>query len=235
VVGAVLAAATATSPAGDGATAAPDASPTPAAIDRAVARGLKWLLSEQREDGSFGTTAGETGLALWALRHCGTARDDRASLRAAERLERDLPDGTTYGGALGVCGLLAQDPVRHRDRIRKTLDALARGQCENGQWSYLCGRGRREVGDNSNTQIALLALGAARRRGIDVPDDVMRRSLGFVLSTQNADGGWGYARKQSADSYGSMTAGMLMSAALVASADPPEPEAAARKRGVARA
>jgi hypothetical protein len=191
---------------------------TQAEIDAAVARGVKWLLSEQHGDGSFGSVTGETSLALWALRHSGAARDDASSLRAAEHLERNLPDGTSYGNGLGICALLAQDPVKHKARIEKVIAQLVKGQCDNGQWSYLCGRGGRNVGDNSNTQIALLGLGSAKRLGFDVPEATMRRSVEFVTGTQNEDGGWGYSKTQSSASYPAMTAGVLMSWFLVSGA-----------------
>lgn len=187
-------------------------------IDAAVARGMKWLLSEQKGDGSFGSVAGETALALWAIRHSGVARDDSAALRAAQHLERELPDGTAYGNGLGICALLAQDPVKHKDRIGRIIAQLVKGQCENGQWSYLTGRGGRSVGDNSNTQIAVLGLGAAKRARFDVPEATLRKSLEFFTATQNEDGGWGYSKAQSSDSYPAMTAGILMSWLLTSAA-----------------
>lgn len=179
-------------------------------IDAAVERGVKFLRAQQDGDGGFGTTAGETGLALWALRHCGVPKNDPAVVRAAARLERDIPDGNTYGTSLGICGLLAHDLPKHRERIQKAVDALVRGQCDNGQWSYLCKGPGRSVGDNSNTQCAALALGAAKLRGLKVPAASLQRLLEFAVKTQNEDGGWGYSEHQASKSYGSMTAGVLM-------------------------
>lgn len=199
-------------PAPGGGAAAADAAapPSDAEVNRAVERGMKFLRAEQHADGGFGTTPGETGLALWAMRHCGAAKDDPAAVRAAERLAKDLPDGNSYNDSLGLCGLLAHDPVAHRERIQKVLDELVKGQCDNGQWSYLCNRAGRSVGDNSNTQCVALALGAAKLRGFKVPAATTQRLLDFVVKTQNADGGWGYSQHQSAGSYGGMTAGMYM-------------------------
>src|SRR5205814_1064799 len=47
------------------------------------------------------------------------------------------------------------------------------------------------VGDNSNTQFAVLALWAARRHGIPVENALSRTTLRF-RNSQNGDGGWGY-------------------------------------------
>jgi hypothetical protein len=189
----------------------PSVDPPQREIDRAIDRGVAYLRSEQDGFGGFGTTAGETGLALWALRHCGVAKDHPAALRAAERLERDIPEPSNYATSLGICGLLAHDLPKHRERVQKAADFLVRGQCENGQWSYLSKGARRNGGDNSNTQCVALALGAAKLRGVHVPPDTMLRIVEFAARTQNEDGGWGYSEKQAAASYGSMTAGVLMS------------------------
>ncbi len=143
--------------------------PAQAVIDAAVARGVKWLRGEQKRDGSFGQGPGESALVLLALRHSGVPADDRACLRAARRLERELPDGTVYGAALGVLALLAQDEELHGPKVRELVADLVRAQCRNGQWTYSYrATARKKSGDNSNTQFALLALAVARVRGVAV-------------------------------------------------------------------
>ncbi len=195
--------------------AAPTEPPTPAKIDAAVARGVAWLRSEQKPDGRFGSQPGETALALMALRHSGVPATDRACLRAAKMLSRDLPDGESYSASFAICALLAQDPKAHAPTIRLLVDDLVRAQCENGQWSYLYrARSKPARGDNSNMQCALIALGAARVHGFEVPVATWRLSLDFLLGAQNKDGGCGYSAGQSQDSYGSMTAGLAMSLVL---------------------
>jgi len=188
--------------------------PTDKDVRLAVGRGVAWLKGDQKAGGAFGSQPGETALALMALRHSGVPAGDRACMRAAQRLERDLPDGQCYSAALGSLALLAQSPERHRKTVRKLIGSLVRGQCRNGQWSYKLRRTkRRPEGDNSNTQIAVLALYAARMRGIDVPSApfvLLRRHL---QSVQNADGGFGYTGRAER-SYASMTAGCAMSLAL---------------------
>jgi hypothetical protein len=186
-------------------------------VDAAVRRGVAWLRGEQEQDGAFGPQAGETALALLALRHSGVAEDDAACRRAAARLLRDLPDGTSYGASLGLVALLGQEGAPAREKAAALAGDLVRAQCENGQWSYAARRSSSSrAGDNSNTQLALFALAAARARGLDVPAAAFDRCAAWFRGTQNDDGGWGYAKHERSASYASMTAGAVMSLALAA-------------------
>jgi hypothetical protein len=201
------------------------APPEQAAIDAAVARGVKWLRAEQSGGGGFGSGVGETALALLALRHSGMRPGDEAARKAARYLARRLPDGTVYGAALGILALLEQPRADHDAEVKKLVRQLARGQCRNGQWTYSYrGTARKKSGDNSNTQIAILALAAARARRYRVPAEVFVRLRAFLLESQNEDGGWGYAANQRRRSYASMTAGCAM--ALKLCADDKDAEAA---------
>ena len=193
-------------------------------VEDAVARGVAWLRQEQQPDGSFGQGPGETALALFALRHSGVPAADPVCEKAAKRLERALPDGSVYGAALGTLALLAQSPEKHRARIAKLVEHLVKGQCRNGQWTYAYrATARKRAGDNSNTQLAILALAAARTRRVIVPDEVFQRCAKFFRESQNEDGGFGYAHNQRSRSYGSMTAGGAMALAYGAALEADEP------------
>jgi hypothetical protein len=190
------------------------AGPSEAEVRAAVKRGVVWLKRRQEKDGSFGSQPGETALALLALRHSGVPASDPACLRAARQLEGVLPDGKCYSAALGTLALLAQSPERHKKEVRRLVDGLVRGQCKNGQWSYKLRRtGRRPEGDNSNTQIAILALYSARVRGVEVPRAPFELLHRHLVASQNSDGGFGYSASAER-SYASMTAGCAMSLAL---------------------
>jgi squalene cyclase len=213
-------------------------SPRQADVDAAVARGVKWLRGEQEHDGAFGPQPGETALALLALRHSGVAEDDPACRRAATRLLRDLPDGTSYGASLGLVALLGQEGAVAREKAEALAADLVRAQCENGQWSYSARRtSSSKAGDNSNTQLAVFALGAARANGIDVPRETFGRAASYFRATQNDDGGWGYSKNERASSYASMTAGAVMCLSLAAEGRAPGDAALAEvaeiKRGLA--
>ena len=196
--------------------------PSQTRIDAAVARGVSWLRGEQGHDGAFGPQPGETALALLALRHSGVAEDDPACRRATVRLLRDLPDGSSYGASLGLVALLGQEGAPAREKAAALAGDLVRAQCENGQWSYAARRSSSaKAGDNSNTQLAVLGLAAARARGLDVPRAAFDRVAAWFRETQNDDGGWGYAKNERSASYASMTAGAVMSLALAAKDGPP--------------
>ncbi|MFQ5845485.1 MAG: prenyltransferase/squalene oxidase repeat-containing protein, partial [Planctomycetota bacterium] len=203
--------------------------PDPAAVRRAVERGVAWLRRQQRPGGGCGTRkAGRTALALLALRHSGVPAADQACRAAATRLEGSLPDGTCYGAALGVL-LLAPDETKPRRKGERRVRDLARGQCRNGQWTYSYrNTARKKAGDNSNTQLVILALAAARVHRFEVPAETFRRCGAFFRESQNTDGGFGYAARQRARSYGSMTAGGAMALVLCAAAEratsPGDPE-----------
>jgi len=198
--------------------------PTPT-VNAAIGRGVAWLKKAQRAGGAFGSQPGETALALMALRHSGVPASDPVCERAARRLERDLPDGQCYSAALGSLALLAQNPERHKKLIRKLVASIVRGQCRNGQWSYKLRRTKRRAeGDASNTQIAILALYAARMRGIDVPVAPFTLLQKHLEAVQNGDGGFGYTGKAER-SYASMTAGGAMALALCIAIDKKKPVA----------
>ncbi len=185
------------------------------AISQAVQRGVTWLRKKQKGNGTFGPTAGETALALLALRHSGVLADDPACLKAARQLRRALPDGTVYGAGLGILALLEQPRQTNRKLIEKLREGLVAGQCRNGQWSYAYRRSaRKKAGDNSNTQVAVLALAALRKRGLAVPDAPFALARKYFVAHQNEDGGYGYAHNQRSRSYGSMTASAAMALAL---------------------
>ena len=197
---------------------------TPAQVDDAVARGVEWLRGEQRRDGRFGTGAGETALALMALRHSGVPADDKVCRRAARSLVRELPDGKVYGAALGVLALLAQDEPGHREIAEKLVEQLVEAQSKNGQWDYTYrARKVKRDGDNSNTQFAVLALAAARAQGIEVPSEPFAKVREFLRGSQNEDGGFGYSDKERSRSYAAMTAGGAMCLAFAAAVERDEP------------
>jgi len=207
--------------------AAPAAPSESRTVGAAIRDGVRWLKREQSADGSFGSQPGQTALALLALRHSGVPASDEVCLRAARNLERELPDSKVYSAALGILALLAQHPERHEKEIRRNIKQLLRGQCRNGQWSYsIRSTARRSRGDNSNTQLAILALAAARARGFPVGKEPFAKLEAYLRESQNEDGGFGYG-DGTRDSYASMTAGGLMALALCRGAATGEPSHAA--------
>ncbi len=202
----------------------PTVRPPQAEIDGAVARGVKWLRKEQKRGGAFGASEGETALVLLTLRHSGVEATDSACKRAATYVERNLPDGTVYGAAIGALALIAQDPRLHRSKIERLLEELVEAQCTNGQWTYgYRSTAVKKRGDNSNSQFAILALASARAHGFTVPAEPFERSRRFLRGSQNDDGGFGYSDKERSRSYASMTAGATMCLAFAVAVARDEP------------
>ena len=181
------------------------APPTAAEVDAAIARGVAAHRTEQQGDGSFDSETGSTALALLALSHSGVPATDRAIERGLRWLLASLGRVDTYGASLTIMALATLDRDLHGKRIARLAKMIEAAQCDNGQWSYQLRAGR-SSGDNSNTQLAILALLYARGAGAEPDPEVVRRCREFFTASQNEDGGWGYSAKERTKSYGSMVA-----------------------------
>jgi Ca-activated chloride channel family protein len=203
---------------------------------------------------------GMTALAALALMENGVARDAPAISRAREIVaELALASDQTYDLALAILFLARcqQGGRGEADSLIQTLGGrLAAGDHE-GMWTYTVpqrrdepevtpsrsrrGEGRRAarrapfrtgVGDNSNTQFALLGLWAAGRHGFD--SDLPLESIDHHFrSSQLGDGHWGYRLGMSGSD--SMTCAGLMGLAIAASRPSLAERQTARARGAALA
>ena len=79
-----------------------------------------------------------------------------------------------------------------RDKLERAVDLIVRTQNAEGGWRY---QPRRSDADISVTVCQVMALRAARNAGIFVPHDTIVRSVEYVRSCQNADGGFTYQTK----------------------------------------
>lgn len=180
-------------------------------VSAAIDRGLSWLRERQNADGSWsfgGHTLGMTALAALAMLENGTPPDDPAVRRAeAWVLERLDAERQTYDLSLALLLLSrGSDAAEARgDVLNRTARRLIAG-CRGGMWTYACPdvdestlRARIEagfddvpkIGDNSNTQFALLGLWAAGRAGIEVDAPLAAIDRHF-RATQAESGDWGY-------------------------------------------
>jgi hypothetical protein len=189
--------------------------PTPeetraAVVAKLIESGVASVKSEQASDGSWKRDAGTTAFCLYVLAHSGLPREDPALDRGLKWLLRNHVRPDCYSASLTIMALFTLDREMHVKQITRMADMLARGQCENGQWTYKL-RGGSAGGDNSNTQFALLALWYARQAGVKVERGVFGKALAYFLTTQNEDGGWGYSEKERSKSYGTMVATGLTS------------------------
>jgi len=160
-------------------------------VNDAIALGVQFLRRAQQRDGSFpGFEAehpgGMTAMAAFTLAKSGVRRGDPAITRALGALS-GVEFKSVYSASAHVllCDAL-HDPARVED-ARRSLEFLLANR-QQGVWAYpwghLC---------DSNTQFALLALRAARRMGLDVPESVFVEALEGLEIFRDDSGGFTYA------------------------------------------
>ena len=179
-----------------------------ATVQRSIDRGVAFLRKIQTKNGGWqefqGHSCGQSSLCTLALLNAGVSKDDPAIVRAMQYL-RNIEPNQTYSVALQTLVYCDYGAAGDLPRIRrnvKLLESLQIGKTGSamraGSWPYGRGRGG---GDPSNAQFALLALGAAVDRGIEVAPETFELGLDYWIKRQEQDGGWSYGT----DATGSMT------------------------------
>jgi hypothetical protein len=214
------------------------AAPTQTEVNGAIERGAAWLLGQRdqatgnwqtRHTGEY--AMGVMALGGLALRKSGIEPEQAPHPELIERLAKlEVAKEKTYSVALYAVYLRALSAKKHVDRIKECADFLIRHQGPDGLWGYPDGRT-----DLSNAQFALLGLKAAVEVGIDVPAKVWAKSLDYLLSGAEKDGGFNYVPtgKAAGDpATGSMTAAALAGLKLCVDFLPKEARAEAQSKGV---
>ncbi len=188
---------------------AADAAIDAAQVQRAIDRGIDFLRQTQNDRGGWvefgGQSCGLSSLCTLALLNAGVPRDDPDMARALRYLRGCTPN-ETYSVALQTLVYCQVGAAGDLPRIRRNVSVLVDSQKQGGlgrqegAWGY---GGGRSSGDPSNAQFAILALGAAQDRGVEVEPQVFQRALKYWTSRQARSGGWGYGGGQSVS--GSMT------------------------------
>lgn len=198
-------------------------------VRRAIERGVEYLKSTQKEDGSWSFTGrnrdisqGSTALATLALLKAGVPLDDPAVVSAFGYLRAHE---TQFIYALSLETRVWLTAGREDVRVRANIARLIEGQVKQGpstgSWGYRVADGRGSRGDNSNMWFAVNALTLAHETEFAVVPEVWKRLVTYLKETQHAGGGWGYVPGASQPT-GSMTCGALGSllrAARISEAD----------------
>ena len=135
-----------------------------------------------------------------------TVEKDEAVQRGLKHLRSVKDPEITYEIALMIMAFAAaKDGGRDKPRILTLAHKLEALQLKSGSMAGCWNYGPLGEGDRSNGQFAILGLRDAVHAGIRVDRTTWRRARHDWLSSQNADGGWGYS-SLAPSSRSSMTA-----------------------------
>jgi hypothetical protein len=224
----------------------------PPRLDEGVARGLRFLAEQQKEDGSLesgGPRVAMTALGLMAFLSAGHTPDAGAhgeAVRAAidyliDAAPKDgyfgkLDGSRMYGHGIATLALVEAAGVEpdagRRDKmlaivsaaVKVILDAqdVAKAPHEQGGWRY---EPRSADSDLSLSGWNALALRAAQNAGVEVPKERVARAVQYVLKCYHKEqGGFAYQPGQSASI--AMTGVALLNLRLL-DANTDHPQAAA--------
>lgn len=183
---------------------------TQAAIDR----GLAWLASRQRDDGSFGGSGYSRNVAVVSLAGIAflASGDTPGRGKFAPQIERCAsyvlqaadesgflcdPRHTSHGPMYDhgfaalflaeVCGMSPDASLR--EKLSRAVKLIVATQNRDGGWRYQPQAGEADI---SVTICQVMALRAARNAGLSVPNETIDRCVDYVKRSQNADGGFMY-------------------------------------------
>ena len=158
---------------------------------------------------------GATGLVLMALLYAGIPESDTAVVDGIDYLlhRTPIPDWNewedSYDFAAAVLALTAtNNKEKYLARVTFATKRILSMQ-KHGGWGY------GGFPDMAHMQYILLALDAAQKWGVQIPEGALQQSADWIKSVQREDGGWGYGGADiespwAVNSYGSMTATALM-------------------------
>ena len=194
-----------------------DAPELTAKASQAIDKGLKYLLSAQKKDGSWdsdgegGRAVAITSLALMAFmckaQFPGFGPHAKPLDRAKDWLlkhAKSRPDGylgtVMYEHGLATLALSEmwgmtrdkKDDDAIQKALEKAVDVILRSQNPGGGWRYQPQADGGE--DTSCTQTVFHALASARQAGIMVPNETIAKVVKYFKFAQNAEtGGFAYA------------------------------------------
>lgn len=185
------------------------------AADRAIERGLQYLLATQNQDGSWSGPDGKfkmagTSLGLMAFmvrgEFPGFGRNGAALDRAKEfLLKHDRESPTGYAGGMYEHGLYTlalselwgmtaneEDNKALQVALERAVQVILRAQSPLGGWRY---HARPDCGqDTSVTAMVFVSLASARQAGVLVPTETIDRVVGYLRDQvwNEKTGGFGY-------------------------------------------
>ncbi|HMN42065.1 MAG TPA: prenyltransferase/squalene oxidase repeat-containing protein [Phycisphaerales bacterium] len=204
-------------------------------LDRSVARGLEFLVSEQADDGSFGSGRYGKNIAVTALSCIALMADGNvpgrgkygrnvqkglefvlASSTETGLLAADSTNGPMYGHGFAtlflgeVYGMTRGGgetnlSTRTHEALVKACTLIERSQNAEGGWRY---NPVPYDADVSVTICQIMALRSARNAGIEVPKETIDKAVEYVRQCQNPDGGFRYQTSQGVSAWPRSAAGV---------------------------
>jgi Domain of unknown function (DUF4159)/Sigma-70, region 4 len=189
-------------------------------VERSIGDGVRFLKQQQEDDGSWKdldarSKTGMTSVVTLALLAAGERPGSPTIDRTLVFLRSFGPDqlNSTYAIALQTMVFATADPPFDRIRIAANVSWLERTQIKPGDpvewagsWSY--SDGKRQPGDNSNTQYALLGLDAASEAGAPIKPDVWSLARSYWEKSQKPDGSWAYTPEKGVSTASMTCAGI---------------------------
>lgn len=201
-----------------------------APAEDAINRGLKYLASEQEDDGSFGAgygrNAGVVALCGMAFISSGSAPGRGPYGENLNRCVDYLIEHTQPSGFITVDGTTSQGPMYGhgfatlllaeaygmaprddlRDKLAAAVQLIVGCQNDEGGWRY---QPRPDDADISVTICQIMALRAARNAGLHVPAETIDRCVAYVRRCQNPDGGFSYTSRDNSSMFPRSAAGVV--------------------------
>ncbi len=197
----------------------------------AIEEGLKWLATQQRPDGSFGSGSYKgniavTSLAGLAFMAHGSSPDRGPYGPEVRKALNYVLANTAASGFISVNAASTHGPMYShgfgtlflaeaygmtgapelREKLKKAVRLIISTQNEEGGWRY---QPRPDDADLSVTICQINALRAARNAGLFVPNETVERCIDYVKQTQNADGGFRYQLRPGASAFPRSAAGVV--------------------------
>jgi hypothetical protein len=189
--------------------------PIPPQVESMYTKGLRYLESNQNEDGSWsgrsGTEPGVVGLCVMAFLAHGedpdygpyskTIRKGLDYIIKQQSSSNGYIGSSMYNHGFSTLALAEAYGVVEDDRIAKALNEAvklilsAQKRNPRGAWRYTP---ESPDADTTVTGCQLVALFAARNAGIPVPDEAIKKGLAYMKRCRSIDGGYGYTSASSA-------------------------------------
>jgi hypothetical protein len=204
-------------------------------LDAAIAKGLRYLVTQQGEDGAFGDGRFGKNVAVSALAGIALMGDGNlpgrgpygeavakctqyilANCTESGLVAGDAANGPMYGHGFAtlylgeVYGMTAGGgdtalSARLHEALVKAVRLIEQTQNEQGGWRY---NPVPYDADVSVTIAQIMALRSARNAGIEVSKDTIDRAVEYVRRCQNPDGGFRYQLDMGASGWPRSAAGV---------------------------